>query len=433
MEVAAEKEIDYKKTRIGWIPNDWQLSSISTVFNFLKTNSLSRSQLINSSLDEEAIYNIHYGDIHSSFEYEVLNISNESKLPKVINNKLINPNTDYLKDGDIIMADASEDYQGICDCVELKNINNLKLVSGLHTFALRDAESNFIDGFKPYLFKHPGVIKSIYRVATGTSVLGVSKTNLGKILVPIPSPPEQQKIALILSDWDTAIENTKILTEKLQLRKKGLIQQLLTGKTRLAGFTKEWQEVSLGDVTKRITKKNEELNDTVITISAQRGFVRQEDYFKKRVASSTLSGYYLIENGDFAYNKSYSNGYPMGAFKRLDDLEKAVVTTLYICFSLKENIDSDFLLNYFEGGLIVRNLMKIAQEGGRAHGLLNIGLNDFFSLKLTIPSKEEQKAISNVLNTVDKEIKIHQTQLKQLKTQKKGLMQQLLTGKIRVN
>jgi type I restriction enzyme S subunit len=331
------------------------------------------------------------------------------------------------------MADASEDYQGICDCVELKNINNIKLVSGLHTFALRDAESNFIDGFKPYLFKHPGVIKSIYRIATGTSVLGVSKTNLGKILVPIPSPPEQQKIALILSDWDTAIKNTKILVEKLQLRKKGLMQQLLTGQTRLAGFTKEWREVSLGDVTKRITKKNEELNDTVITISAQRGFVRQEDYFKKRVASSTLSGYYLIENGDFAYNKSYSNGYPMGAFKRLDDLEKAVVTTLYICFSLKENIDSDFLLNYFEGGLIVRNLMKIAQEGGRAHGLLNIGLNDFFSLKLTIPSKEEQKAISIVLNSVDKEIKIHKTQLKQLKTQKKGLMQQLLTGKVRVN
>jgi type I restriction enzyme S subunit len=207
---------------------------------------------------------------------------------------------------------------------------------------------------------------------------------------------------------------------------------LLTGKKRLKGFEGEWEEVTLKDIAERITRKNDELDDTVVTISAQRGLVLQEDFFTKRVASETLTNYYLIHRGEFAYNKSYSNGYPMGAFKRLEDFEKAVVTTLYICFALNKDVNSDFMNHFFEAGLMIRPLMKIAQEGGRAHGLLNIGIHDFFGLKLTIPSLEEQEAITAVLSEADKELKLHQKQLTTLKEQKKGLMQKLLTGEIRV-
>lgn len=270
------------------------------------------------------------------------------------------------------------------------------------------------------------------RIEQGSTFTAISGNDIKKVIIPLPPLKEQQKIAQILSQWDEAIETTQNLITQLQLRKKGLMQELLSGKKRLAGFSEEWKEIKLGDITSRITKKNTELNDTVITISAQRGFVRQEDFFKKRVASKTLSGYYLIEKGHFAYNKSYSNGYPMGAFKRLDTLEKAVVTTLYICFEAKDNVDSDFLLSYFEGGMITKNLTRIAQEGGRAHGLLNIGINDFFGLKLTVPSLTEQKEISKVLNTVDEEISSKISYLDNLKQQKKGLMQQLLTGQKRV-
>ncbi len=261
---------------------------------------------------------------------------------------------------------------------------------------------------------------------------GINGKEYCSLKIPLPPLPEQKKIADILSTWDKAIETTQVLIKKLQLRKKGLMQQLLTGKKRLPGFGGEWEVVQFSDVANRLTKKNEELHDNVVTISAQRGFVRQEDFFKKRVASKTLSGYYLVDKGDFCYNKSYSKGYPMGAFKRLDDFEKAVVTTLYICFRLTEKVNSDFMVNYFEGGMIVNNLMKIAQEGGRAHGLLNISLGDFFGLKMTIPKKEEQTAIAEVLTKADDEI--HQTQyyLEQLQEQKKGLMQQLLTGQKRV-
>ncbi|UWX54342.1 restriction endonuclease subunit S [Maribacter litopenaei] len=139
-----------------------------------------------------------------------------------------------------------------------------------------------------------------------------------------------------------------------------------------------------------------------------------------------------MNRGEYCYNKSYSNGYPMGAFKRLDDFDKAVVTTLYICFRLKENVDSNFMNQFFEAGRMKQGLMRIAQEGGRAHGLLNIGLSDFFGLKLQIPSVEEQTAIAQILNAADIEIQLLQEQMKQLELQKKGMMQQLLTGRKRL-
>ena len=255
---------------------------------------------------------------------------------------------------------------------------------------------------------------------------------MGKVLVILPSLTEQKKISEILSTWDEAVRITQDLIIELKKRNNGLAQQLLSGRKRVKEFAGEWEEVKLGEITQRVTRRNEELDDTVVTISAQRGFVRQEDYFKKRVASETLSNYYLIHRGEYAYNKSYSNGYPMGAFKRLDSFDKAVVTTLYICFSLKEDVDSNFINHFFDEGLLIPGLMKIAQEGGRAHGLLNISLNDFFSLKFNIPDIQEQEAISSILHNADQELKLLKQKLEILLQQKKGLMQKLLTGEIRV-
>lgn len=274
---------------------------------------------------------------------------------------------------------------------------------------------------------------SFDKYITGSTIPHVYFKDYSNEKLPIPPLQEQQKIAEILSTWDEAISNCKTIIKTLKDRNKGLAQQLLTGKKRLSGFSEKWNNTHLGKIAKRVTAKNEELNDTVVTISAQRGFVLQEDFFKKRVASDTLSGYYLLKRGQFAYNKSYSNGYPMGAFKRLNDFDKAVVTTLYICFELKENTCANYMVYFFENGFMTSNLMKVAKEGGRAHGLLNIGLEDFMSLELKIPSFEEQKAISTILETADQELKSYAAKLEALQLQKKGLMQQLLTGKIRVS
>ena len=212
------------------------------------------------------------------------------------------------------------------------------------------------------------------------------------------------------------------------------MQQLLSGKKRLKGFSGEWKNIKLGNIAERITRKNEEDNRNVVTISAQRGFVVQTDFFNKSVASETLDNYFLVHKNEFCYNKSYSNGYPMGAIKRLKSFDKAVVTTLYICFRLKEKLRTniDFFEQYCESGLLNKELVKVANEGGRAHGLLNVTPADFFNMHMGIPSIEEQTAIASVLVNADKEIEIHKQKLAAMQEQKKGLMQILLTGKKRI-
>ncbi len=269
------------------------------------------------------------------------------------------------------------------------------------------------------------------------------KTGAVQVLKPllILTPPyaEQKKIAKILSTWDNAISVTEKLLANSQQQKKALMQQLLTGKKRLLDengtrFSETWKLYALSKLFQRVTTKNNGKSNNVVTISGQHGLIKQEDFFKKTVASDTLDGYFLLKKGQFAYNKSYSNGYPMGAIKRLNRYPEGVVTTLYICFELTTPKKScgDYWEHYFESGLLNNSLSQIAHEGGRAHGLLNVKPSDFFSLKVAVPGFEEQQKIASVLSAADTEISTLEKKLACLKDEKKALMQQLLTGKRRV-
>lgn len=274
----------------------------------------------------------------------------------------------------------------------------------------------------------------LVRLGCGSTFLEVSKKDFSRFKIAVPPLAEQRKIAEVLDVWDEAIEKQERLIEQLALRKRGLMQRLLSAKLRLPGFSEAWKKVKLGDICERVTRKNIEDNQNVMTISAQRGFVAQTDFFNKSVASETLESYYLVFRDEFCYNKSYSNGYPMGAIKRLSEAEKAVVTSLYICFNVKPGTDAniDYLSYYFDNGGLNRSLTKIANEGGRAHGLLNVTPKDFFGLSFEIPSLKEQTAIAEVLTAADREIELAKEKLERLRRQKRGLMQQLLTGKKRV-
>lgn len=137
------------------------------------------------------------------------------------------------------------------------------------------------------------------------------------------------------------------------------------------------------------------------TIAAQYGLVDQASFFDKYVASENLMGYYLLHKGEFAYNRSYSTGYPWGTVKRLDNYDKGVLSTLYICFKAKETIvDSDYLSYYFESSKWHRGLSDIAGEGARNHGLLNVSVNDYFNTLHRFPNLKEQKAIATTLNAL---------------------------------
>ena len=200
-------------------------------------------------------------------------------------------------------------------------------------------------------------------------------------------------------------------------------------KIRFKGFTEDWEQRKLGDLVNRITRKNQDLvSELPLTISAQYGLIDQNEFFDKRVASKDVSSYYLIENGEFAYNKSTSTDAPWGAIKRLDRYENGVLSTLYIVFGIKENnlVDSDFLVSYYSTNLWHKGIHEIAAEGARNHGLLNIAPADFFETELMIPQDiEEQKKIGKYFEELDHLITLHQRKCEQTKKLKKYMLQKM--------
>ena len=251
-----------------------------------------------------------------------------------------------------------------------------------------------------------------------------------KILVP-PTRAEQEKIAFCLSEMDNLIGAQDQKVEALKEKKKGLMQQLFpqhgetTPRLRFPGFNEDWAEANMSEVFTRLTERNTEDNKNILTISAQYGLISQLDFFKKSVSASDVTGYYLLHKGDFAYNKSSSQGKPVGAIKPLKLYDKGVVSTLYICFRCKDPNAIGFWEQYFDAGIFDKEIMTIAQEGARNHGLLNVSITDFFTLNVKMPKPAEQQKIADSLSVLDNLIASESAKLDALKDLKKGLMQQL--------
>lgn len=262
----------------------------------------------------------------------------------------------------------------------------------------------------------------------------ITRENVCDFLVTLPTLLEQRRIAQILTTWDQAIATTERMLANSQRRTRDLMGTLLSGRRRFPGMQDKWRYMDFDAVFERITRKNTTNNTDVLTISAEFGLISQRDYFNKSVASTNLVGYTLLHRHDFAYNKSYSAGYPMGAIKPLLAYDAGVVSSLYLCFKLRTDVDADFdfFRHYFEGGLLNQEIEGIAQEGARNHGLLNVSVTDFFKLQLHIPSAPEQRRIAEILNVAKAEESQLVSQLQALKQEKTALMSQLLTGKRRV-
>ena len=189
-----------------------------------------------------------------------------------------------------------------------------------------------------------------------------------------------------------------------------------TPKIRFKEFNDEWKYEPLSNYVDRIITKNKDnVSSLVLTISAQFGLVDQTRFFNKNVSSNNLAGYYLLNKGDFAYNKSYSNGYPWGAIKRLNKYNMGVVSSLYICFKPNKKINSDYLEQYFETNKWYHQMSEVSVEGARNHGLLNIAVGDFFSTEHFIPTLDEQKKISKFLSLLDKKIELQSKKIEDLK------------------
>jgi len=190
----------------------------------------------------------------------------------------------------------------------------------------------------------------------------------------------------------------------------------------------DWTQHKISEIADRVNQRNTEANQNVLTISAEHGLISQTEYFSRRVASESVTGYFLLESGDFAYNKSYSKGYPLGAIRRLERYAKGCVSPLYICFRPKASVvDSGFLMHYLDGGAIDAGLADVAKEGVRNHGLLNVGVADFFGLDIPLPPIAEQRKVAQVLDTLDTTIRQTEAIIAKLKQVKQGLLHDLLT------
>ena len=198
---------------------------------------------------------------------------------------------------------------------------------------------------------------------------------------------------------------------------------------RFSGFTDTWEQRKLSDMVERVTRKNENRESELpLTISAQYGLIDQNEFFDKRIASRDVSGYYLLKKGEFAYNKSTSSDAPWGAVKRLDRYEMGVLSTLYIVFALKENgnIDSNFLVSYYDTDCWHKGVQAIAAEGARNHGLLNITPADYFETFLTVPSDvKEQHQIGSFFAKLDTLITLHQRKYDKLTKVKKAMLEKM--------
>ena len=246
----------------------------------------------------------------------------------------------------------------------------------------------------------------------------IHESDFLKIEISVPSVEEQRKIGAYLDQLDNLITLHQRKFEKLTNVKKSMLEKMFPQngssypEIRFKGFTDPWEQRKLGELVDRVVRKNTNNESTLpLTISAQYGLVDQITYFNNRVASRDVSNYYLVLNGEFAYNKSTSDGYPFGAVKRLDLYEKGVLSTLYIVFAPKkeQQIDSDYLTVFFDTDRWHKGVAERAAEGARNHGLLNISAEDFFDIDLSVPKDiVEQKQIGAFIRQLDNLITLHQ-------------------------
>jgi type I restriction enzyme S subunit len=289
-------------------------------------------------------------------------------------------------------------------------------------------------GFISQYLNSPIGLVRLKGLHVGSSVPHINTSELAKFKIPLPPLAEQRQIADTFATWDQAIATTKRMLANSQRCTRDLMASMLSGRRRFPEFSEKWRYADLDNVFERVTQKNSVHNTNVLTISAEHGLISQRDYFNKSVASADLSGYTLLRRNDFAYNKSYSAGYPMGAIKPLLAYESGVVSSLYVCLRLREDVDADFdfFRHYFEAGLLNQEIEGIAQEGARNHGLLNVSVTDFFKLQLHIPKAPEQRRIAAVINIARAEEARLEAQVQALRQEKIVLMDQKQTGKRRV-
>ncbi len=400
----------YKPSPLGPIPEDWEVKRLGEIFTFKNG--------VNAGKDS-------YGEgVRFVNTMDVLN--NEYITGKILRGRVaINEKTknEFLVSfGDVLFNRTSETREEVgCSTVYLDNED---AVFGGFVIRAHDIDAIILNPrFKQYCFQPSYIRNQISALGNGAIRYNLGQEDLSKVNLLIPTKVEQEAIVSVISLWDTAIEKQTALIEQLTLRKRGLMQQLLTGKKRLKGF-EGGSFHRLGNYISECNRRNNGCN-RVLSVTNTRGFILQEEQFDKIVASNDTSNYKVVRRGEFAYNPSRVN---VGSLAMLKEYDEGILSPMYIVFKANENIDKTYLLQCLQSWWFRGHIPAYTQGSVRD----SLSFDGLCSMKFYIPTLQEQKAISAILERADKEIEIQKQKLAAMQEQKKGLMQVLLTGKRRI-
>lgn len=397
-----EKE-GYKKTKLGWIPEEWEINPLGELIDIRSGNSPSSFK---ESFD--GIEYIKVDDLNNCLKYQRFGKYKVDKIegfaPK---NSLIFP-----KRGAAILNNKVRISKN-----RLFMDSNLMAITPKH----------FIIDYE-YLYYFL-VNRKLYKIADTSTIPQINNKHINPLKVIIPPLPEQKVIATCLSTWDAAIAKLTKLIKKKQKLKKALMQQMLSGEKRLPGFYGEWEEKRIDDFASEYSRKNERDQDIeVLSCTKYDGLVPSLDYFGRQVFGDDLSKYKMVPKGYFAYA---TNHIEEGSLGYQDFNELGLVSPMYTVFKTDETIDDNYLFKVLKSHQLIHEYNRRMEGSIDRRGGLR--WKNFKGIKINIPLKREQTAIAQVLNISDQEIQLLTTQRDHLKLQKKGLMQQLLTGKKRLS
>lgn len=413
------------KLRFKEFSGEWEEKKLGDIFDFYTTNSYSR-ECLNNKLG--SVKNIHYGDIHMKFPtiVDVKNslipyINNEIDLSKVSKEC-------YCKEGDIVIADASEDYDDIGKTIELKNVENEKVVAGLHTMLARDNKEITVNGYRGYMLLNNKIRKQIKILSVGSKVLGISKSNINKVLLNLPIKQEQQKIASFFSTLDKKVEKQQQKVESLKKYKKGMMQKIFNREIRFKDENgedyPEWVEKKLGEVSDvrdgthdspkyilenkypLITSKNLMENGKIDFNNVN--YISKIDYININKRSK-------VDIGDILFGMIGTIGNPV-IVKKEDFAIKNVAL-----IKEKNYLKNEYLIQYLKSN-VINQQFYILNAGGTQKF---IALGIIRDLLILIPCLQEQQKIASFFSTLDKKIEKEEEKLNKLNEFKKGLLQQM--------
>lgn len=405
----------YKQTKIGMIPEDWEVDRLENILEFKNG--------VNASKED-------YGT-GVKFINVLEIITNDYLYNEIIPGSVSISDKQYenykVKRGDILFNRTSETENEIA--LAAVYLDNGPSVFGGFVIRGRFKKNIYSNQFKKYLFQNENIRKQVISKGQGAVRVNIGQGDLSKVYVPVLEKEEQKRIAACLATWDKGIEKLSALIEAKKQQKKGVMQQLLTGTLRVASasgekFAGEWKEVKLGDLFDERNEKG--FNDLELLSVGEEGVYPQSESNKKDTSNSDKSKYKLIEIGDLGYNT-------MRLWQgriALSSLRGIVSPAYTIVIPKKDKANSKFFAYFFKIPFVVNKFYRNSQ--GMVSDTLQCRYSDFKKIKLNVPEIEEQETIVEILNKADKEIELLEKKLEAMQTQKKGLMQMLLTGQKRL-